>query len=182
MTSGAIAGRYARALFELAAEEGRLEDVGVELSRLADALRDVPELARLLSSPVTPRADRKEIASALCEQSLQLTATLRNFLHVVIDNNRVRAIPDIAARYRELADEAAGRVHVTVKSAAPLSEEDRHRLEQGLSRATGKQVTLDVDVDASLIGGLAAKVGHLVFDGSLRAQLEGLRRELEREV
>jgi F-type H+-transporting ATPase subunit delta len=182
VTSGAIAGRYARALFVLATAEGRVEDVGAELSLLADVLRDVPELAQVLSSPVTSRAVRKEIASTLCEQSLQVSATLRNFLHATIDNNRVRAIPDIVERYRALADEAAGRVHVTVKSAAPLSEENRRRLQEGLSRATGKLVTLDVAVDPSLIGGLAARVGHLVFDGSLRAQLDGLRRELERGV
>ena len=182
MTSGSIARRYARALFELATEEGRLEEVGTELARFAGALREVPELGRVLSSPAIPRAGRKEIASVLCESTLRSSLTLRNFLHVLVDNNRVRAAADIAERYREMADEAAGRVHVWVRSATPLSDEDRGRLQQKLSRATGKQVTLEVEVDPALIGGLSAKVGHLVFDGSIRAQLEGVRRALEREA
>ena len=180
MTGGAIARRYARALFELAAEEGKVEEIGAELARLVQAFKEVDELPDALSNPTVPRSKRKELASLLAESELRLSGVLRNFLQVLIENGRVREIPDIGQRYREMADEAAGRAHVIVRSAAPLPEQDRARLEASLSEVTGKRVTVEVQQDPTLIGGLAAQVGSLVFDGSVRAQLEALRQDLRR--
>jgi len=180
MTGGVIARRYARALFELAREEGRIPEIGQALDALAEAFREVPGLAAVLSNPAYTRTDRKELASRLVDEQLRLTPVLKNLLHLLIENGRVHDLPSIADRYRDLADEAAGRAHVILRSAAPLSAEDLSRVEAGLSRVTGKQVTLEVQVDPSLIGGLAAQVGSLVFDGSVRAQLEAMKQELGR--
>jgi F-type H+-transporting ATPase subunit delta len=178
--AGAIARRYARALFDLAREDGKIPEIGAALDALAEAFREVPDLAAALSNPAYTRPDRKALASRLVDEGLRLSPVLKNLLHLLIENGRVRELPSIADRYRDLADEAAGRAHVLLRSAAPLSDEDRGRVEQGLSRVTGKRVTLEVQVDASLIGGLTAQVGSLVFDGSVRAQLEALKQELGR--
>jgi len=180
VTAGVIARRYARALFDLAREDGKIPEIGRALDALAEAFREIPDLAAALSNPTSARSDRKELASRLVDENLRLTPVLRNLLHLLIENGRVHELPSIADRYRDLADDAAGRAHVILRSAAPLSDEDRGRVEQGLSRVTGKQVTLEVQVDASLIGGLAAQVGSLVFDGSVRAQLEAMKQELGR--
>jgi F-type H+-transporting ATPase subunit delta len=164
---GALARRYAKALFDLASAEGRVEDLGGELERLTGVYREAPELPALLSNPAYTRAERQAIAESVAEGPLRLSQTMRNFLRLLIENGRVRGVPEIAARYQEMADDAAGRAHVVVSSAAPLSAEQ-------------KQVTVAVEIDPSLIGGLSACVGGLVFDGSIRAQLAALEEELKR--
>jgi F-type H+-transporting ATPase subunit delta len=179
MISGVVARRYAKALFELAADERRVQPIGEELSRLKSVLAEVPELGELLANPAFTRAERKGIADETLRERLALSDSVRNLVAILIDNGRVRGIGEIADRYREMADEAAGRAEVLVKSAGELSEADRGRIAAGLSGVTGKQVTVSVEVDPSLIGGLSARVGGLVFDGSIRAQLEALEEELK---
>ena len=180
MTGGVIARRYARALFDVARETQKIREMGEEMGRLAQTFRDVPGLPGVLSNPAHTRTERREIASRLVDEGLRLAPDLKNLLHLLIENGRVRDLPSIADRYQELADDAAGRAHVILRSAAPLSDEDRRRVEEGLSRVTGKQVTVDMRVEPALIGGLAAQVGGLVFDGSVRAQLEALKQALRR--
>ena len=179
MISGVVARRYAKALFDLARESEQIEPIGEEFARLKSVLDEAPELAALLANPAYTRAERKKIAGEILEGKLNLSEPLRNLVAILIDNGRVQGIPEIADRYKELADEAAGRAQVVVRSASPISDADRGRLAEGLSRVTGKQVTVDVEVDPSLIGGLSARVGGLVFDGSIRAQLEALEEELK---
>lgn len=180
MTSGVIARRYARAVFEISREAGQIDELGRELQLLADVYREVPELPALLANPVYTRAERKGIAGSIAEDRMGLSPTMTNLLMILIDNGRVTAVPEIANCYQNMADEAAGRVRVVVTSAIPVSEGDRKRLAQGLSRVTGKQVTVKIEIDASLIGGLSAQVGSLVLDGSIRAQLGALAEQLKR--
>ena len=180
MISGVVVRRYAKALFELAEADGNIEPLGEDLSRLKAVILETPELRDLLSNPAYTRRERKEIASAVLTEHLGVSEVLKNFVNVLIENGRVPGIVDICDRYQEMANEAAGRARVTVKSASPLSEGDCARLEEGLSRVTGKRVTIEIEVDPSLIGGLSARVGGLVFDGSIRAQLEALEEELKR--
>ncbi|MFQ5458723.1 MAG: ATP synthase F1 subunit delta [Myxococcota bacterium] len=180
MIGGVVARRYAKALFELAAAEGRIEPVGGELARVKAVFHDAPDLPDLLANPAYTRAERKEIAARTLGAQLDLSEHVGNFIGVLIENGRLRGLPEIAARYQEMADEASGRAQVVVRSALPISGADRVRLEEGLSRVTGKQVSVEVEVDPSLIGGLSARVGGLVFDGSIRAQLDALEEELKR--
>jgi F-type H+-transporting ATPase subunit delta len=180
MTGGVIARRYARALFDVARESQRIREMGEEMRQLAQAFHDVPGLPAVLSNPAHTRTERRELASRLVDEELRLTPGFKNLLHLLIENGRVRDLPSIADRYQELADDAAGRAHVILRSAVPLQDEDRRRVEEGLSRVTGKQVTVEVRIDPALIGGLSAQVGSLVFDGSVRAQLEALKQELRR--
>jgi len=180
MISGVVARRYAKALFDLATEQGQVDAIGEEFGLLRRVLDETPELVELLANPAHTRAERKRIAGEILQQRLAVSEPLRNLVAILIDNNRVGGIPEIADRYKEMADEAAGRAQVVVKSASRVSEADRARLEEGLSRVTGKQVTVQVEIDPSLIGGLSARVGGLVFDGSIRAHLEALEEELRR--
>jgi len=180
VTGGVVSRRYAKAFFDFAGSDGRVQELGEELSLLAKTFREIPALPELLSNPAYTRAERKAFASRLIDEQLRLSPGLRNLLILLIENGRIRDLPAIADRYQDLADEAAGRAHVILRSAAALSEEDRRRVEEELSRVTGKRVTLEVQMDPSLIGGLAVQVGSLVFDGSVRAQLEALKQELRR--
>jgi len=179
MRSGAVARRYARALFALARDEGRVEDVRRELDALGELLEGNAELRHAILRPLFPSAERGRVLRTVCER-LRTGDTLRRFCSFLVDQRRVVELAAIRAAYSELADEAAGRMRAHVVSASPLSDAQRERLRQALALRTERQLELDLEVDASLLGGAVATVGGLVFDGSLRTQLAQLRANLMR--
>jgi F-type H+-transporting ATPase subunit delta len=176
----AAAERYARALFSLAKDEGRIEAMGEELGTLVEAMRAVPALRDVLVRPLHPAKERRAALRAV-GQSLGLSPLLQNFCSFLIDQRRTRDVEAIHERYQRLAEEAAGRVRGEVVSAAPLEGGQVERLRAALARRTGRVVDLEVRVDPALLGGVVARVGDLVFDGSLRTQLAQLRASLTGE-
>ena len=177
MRSSAAARRYARALFALAREEDRIEEIRGELQRLADLLDENEELHHALFRPLHPVAERRAVLREVAER-LGFGATARNFFSFLVDQRRLVDFEGIREEYEHLADAAAGRAQGEVVSASPLSDEQRDRLLRALSARTGWEVELDVKIDPSLLGGAIASVGTLVFDGSLRTQLNQLRASL----
>ena len=177
MKSGAASRRYARALFALAREEGRIEPVRRELDALGALLDENAELAHAILRPLFPSAERRRVLRAVCER-LGSSDTVRRFCSFLVDQRRIVELDAIRAAYGSLADEAAGRMRARVVSATPLSDAQRERLQRALAQRTGSQLELEVEVDASLLGGAVASVGGLVFDGSLRTQLAQLRATL----
>lgn len=176
----AAAERYARALFSLAGDQGRVEAVGAELATLVEAMRQVPALREVLVRPLHPAKERRAALRAVGEK-LGLSPLLLNFCSFLIDQRRTRDIESIHEHYVRLAEEAAGRVRGEVVSAAPLDAGQLERLRSALARQTGRTVDLEVRVDPALLGGVVARVGDLVFDGSLRTQLAQLRASLTGE-
>jgi F-type H+-transporting ATPase subunit delta len=104
---------------------------------------------------------------------------LPNFLRLLVDRNRVAMLPDLARLFRDMADEKAGRVRGTVVSAVPVDPQAVRQLEQILSKVVQKQVVLETRVDHSVVGGVSTQVGSVVFDGTLRTQLDDLKRTLQ---
>jgi len=179
MPSGAVSRRYARALFALARDEGRIEELRRELDSLCELLEGSAELQHAILRPLFPSAERRRALRAVCER-LGASDTLRRFCSFLVDQRRVVELASIRVAFAELADEAAGRMRARVVSASPLSDAQRERLRRALATRTGRQLELDVEVDPSLLAGTVARVGGLVFDGSLRTQLEQLRTSLMR--
>jgi F-type H+-transporting ATPase subunit delta len=177
MRSSAAARRYARALFALGREEGRIADILGELQQLSDLLDANAELRNALFRPQHPAAERRSVLRSVA-QRLGASHTVQNFFAFLIDQRRLVDFDGILGEYERLADDAAGRAKADVVTAAPLDDSQRERLRQALSARTGRDVELDVKVDPSLIGGVIASVGGLVFDGSLRTQLTQLRASL----
>lgn len=177
MKSTTAAIRYARAIFSLAKEEHRLADVRDEIESLADLLTENDELREALLTPLHPVEERKAILRAIAER-VGLSPLVRNFCAYLIDQRRLVAFEAIRAELVRLADEDAGLVNAEVITASPLDDRRKDRLRRALSERTGREVRLDVTHDPSLIGGAIAKVGDLVFDGSLRTQLSQLRANL----
>lgn len=173
----AAAERYAKALFSLARDEGRVDGVGAELDRLVAAMRAVPAFRDVLVRPLHPAAERRSALRAVGER-IGLSPLLRNFGCFLIDQRRTRDFEAIRAAYERLAEEAAGRVRGEVVAATPLAPAQLERLRAALSRRTGREVELSVRLDPLLLGGATARVGDLVFDGSLRSQLAHLRASL----
>ena len=180
MISGSISRRYARALFELAKEDQKTAEVRSELDTLA-ALFDVSaDLREALLTPLYPVKERRAVLSSIA-QAEGLSRLVTNFYSYLIDQRRLVDFSSIREEFTRLVDADSGLITAQVVSASPLDDQRRDRLQRALSERTGLDVRLEVEVDESLIGGVVANVGDLVFDGSIRAQLESLRANLTKE-
>ncbi len=180
MAGSAAAGRrYAKALFGIAREDGTVEETAAQLGALADLLGSNPELRGCLFRPLHPVAERRAVVKSVAER-LGTPPTLQSFYAFLVDQRRLIDFPAILNEYQRLAAEAEGRTEAQVVSATPLDDAARERLVRALSARTGRRVSVTVSVDPDLIGGVVAQVGDLVFDGSLRSQLQQLRASLTR--
>ena len=177
MRNSRVARRYAGALFALAREQSQISEVRSEIERLAALIDGSDELGSALLTPLRPVAQRKRVLVALAEQA-SFSQTVRRFLSFLIDRRRLIDFAAICDEFGRLADEASGLVIAEVVAANPLDERKCDRLRRALSQRTGREVRLEVSVDPALIGGVVAKVGDVVFDGSLRTQLGQLRANL----
>jgi F-type H+-transporting ATPase subunit delta len=178
MIVGAIARRYAKALFSLADEQGQVEQWSSGLDALGRALASSPELRETLSSPVFDKDQRRGVVAALAT-SLGLAETVRNFLLLLADRDRLGYLAAIVVNFRDLADARLGRVRAKVTSAVPLAADEAKRIAEKLAQGARAEVIVETNVDAALLGGVVAQVGSLVYDGSVRSQLEELRRSMK---
>ncbi len=169
---------YATALLEVARAEGLLKRVADEAYQVARAFESSPDLRDALSDPRLPAERKQEIlADLLGDRALPLTRAL---VVMVVMAGRIADLPEVANRLAEMSAEQESRVVAEVRSATELDEATRRRLEESLSRATGKRVEVRTVVDHTLMGGLVARVGDTVIDGSLRHRFEELRQLLRR--
>ncbi len=179
MIQGSIARRYARALIEVAGAS--YEQVGSELSGLSAALFGTPWAAEALLRPGVPKEARERALDGIL-QAAGLSPLTGNFLRLLLERRRLDQLPNIVRAYGAMADERAGRLRAHVASAQPLPPTMVADLTRRLGEATRKNVAVETSVDRGLLGGLVAQVGNVVYDGSLRTQLESLRRQLTGET
>jgi F-type H+-transporting ATPase subunit delta len=177
MQGTTISRRYGRAIFDLANEESRATEVLREIKEIAALCESHSGLADVLYRPIQPLNERLAVWRAIASQG-SISGLVQNFCSYIIENGRMGALPAIADELGILVDEAAGITRGEVIAAAPLSDEELSRLRSALSARVGSQLDLTVRVDPNLIGGLIARVGDLVFDGSLQTQLKQLRSNL----
>ena len=177
MTGGSVARRYAKALIELAAKEGRVDAVGEEIDETAGLFESRADLRNLMFSPGIVKDVKRSILRELLERASASDLAGR-FLQLLLEKDRLRYIAPISAMYRELADELNNRIRAQVRSAFALSDEEETALRNQLSAATGKEVVLEIETDTMLLGGLKARVGSATWDGSVRNHLESLREKL----
>jgi F-type H+-transporting ATPase subunit delta len=177
VAGGGAARRYARALFELAKEQGRSEAVRASLVALAELLEKHADLRRVLLEPLHPVAERRAVLSAVVER-IGGGPLLRDFLCFIVDQRRVVQFDVIRQAYEELADRDAGVSRARVVTASPLRPEQLERIRQALAARSGSDVRVQVEVDPALLGGVVAQLGDVVYDGSLRTQLGMLRASL----
>jgi len=177
MKGTAISKRYARAIFGLAEEASRARETLEELTALVKLCADHPELGDALYRPIHPVRERLAVWRALATR-MGASPIVKNFCSYLIDKARMGYLPQICEEMALLVDERAGISRGELVAATPLREEELERLRAALSARVGRQLNLSVRVEPELIGGVVAKVGDLVFDGSLRKQLEQLRNNL----
>lgn len=174
MIPGVIARRYATALLELGTETNQLDAIVDEISRAAQTFESSQELRSLLADPMVAPDAKKAVLRDIGDR-LGIGQATKNTLELLLDRRRVIALPAIAQRLREMADAHRGIVRAEVFTAMPLPEEYFTLLQQQLERVTGRRIALDRKLDPSLIGGVVARVGDTVYDGSLLARLRQMK-------
>ena len=166
---------YARALFEAARDEGRLEPVREQLEQIVTAASEIPEMRELLRNP---QLDPRARAAALEDVLSGGDELLRNFLLVLADKGRIAALEEIAQEFERLVAEEEGVLTAELTTAVELSDDDERRLLEQIEEASGRKVEATRQVDPGLIGGIVLQVGSHRLDASVRGRLERLRRSL----
>jgi len=174
-----VSKRYAKALLSLGKEEGKYQKYGEDLHDFSSFYARNEEFARFVSNPVFSLDDRKRILNFVLEKS-GYSGTVKNFLNLLLDKNRIGGVPAIYAHYEKLTDEVANIARAEVITPGHISEEAKKRLEKVLEALTSRHVMMATREDKSLIGGIVVKIGDLVLDGSVKAQLMGLKESLKR--
>ena len=169
-----LAERYGAALFDLADERKELDAVAADLQALRAMLRDSAEFRRLIRSPVLSREEQGKAIAALAEKAT-LSPLARNFLGLLAQNRRLFVLPEIIASFLQQLAERRGEVTASVVAAQELSPAQRAAVDEQLRKAVGRKVAVDLQIDASLLGGLIIKVGSRMVDASLKSKLHRLQ-------
>jgi F-type H+-transporting ATPase subunit delta len=177
MSTGSVARRYARAMMRIGAETHTYEKLGREVRSLASAMRSSEELTSTLSNPAIPRSDRRRVLEAVAVR-VGASKTTVHFSFLLLDRERIAALPDVSRELDAMIDDKAGRVSAEVVSAEPLTPAQEGQLKKVLEQVSGRSVQMTKREDPELLGGVVAKVGDLLYDGSLRSQLERMRLSL----
>ena len=179
MMVSSTAFKVARALADVAFELDLAEPVRREMRAFRSMDEKNPELRDALTKPGIPLKAKQEIVRKIAERS-SFSDIVRNFLLLLTERNRLAQLSGIVEAYEGVLDERAGVVRIDVFSAHPLVENVRRRLDGAMREWTGGQVRLSYFVDKGLIGGLKLGIGSTVLDGSIRTELDNMRRELSR--
>lgn len=173
-----VAERYARSLFDLAQEAGSVAAVESDLGRFETLLEGSEDLKRLISSPVFSSDDQLKAISAVADKA-GIKGLVGNLLRVVAQNRRLFVLPGIVRAFRQMAADARGEVAAEVVSAHALSAAQEKELKAALASVAGKDVTISVTVDPSLLGGMVVKLGSRQIDTSLKTKLNSLKLALK---
>jgi len=173
-----VSGRYATALFELARDEKSIDAVKTDLDRFDGLLNDSADLKRLVRSPVFSAEAQSRALSAVLDKA-GISGISANFLKVLTANRRLFAVGDVIRAFRALVAKFKGEVTAEVTVAETLSDKNLDALTAGLKSVTGKDVTLNVKVDPSIIGGLVVKLGSRMVDSSLRTKLNSIKHAMK---
>jgi len=173
----ALGRRYAKALLELAREQGQVDQILRDVGVLSDAWKASAELREIVGNPVIPKPALKAAVDAVMEK-LGCSKLVRNTVKLLADKGRLGHLEEVLRALESVAEAETGRVRVEVVSAKPLSEAYYSRLAEKLQRVTDREVVLVKKQDPSLIGGVVTRVGDRVFDGSLSNRLSDLRETL----
>jgi F-type H+-transporting ATPase subunit delta len=167
---------YAEALFSVARAEGTLGEVEDELFRFSQTLQGSDELREALTDAAVPAARRQQIVEDLLGG--RASSTTVALVSMVVGTGRARVLPDIIQRLVAMSAAEANKEVAEVRSAIPLTDDQRKRLAEALGEATGKQVEVKVVIDPTVLGGAVATVGDTVIDGSVRTRLDRLKNAL----
>lgn len=170
-----IARPYAQAVFGLAREQGNLKHWSEQLALVAAVVSDA-DMARLIDSPRVDRAQKVEAVIDVCGDRLDAAGS--NLIRVLADNDRIELLPEVAALFEIERSAAEGTLQAQAIVARPLSDDQKAAIAAALTKRFGRDVSLSVETDETLLGGAIIRAGDVVIDGSAIARLDRLRGEL----
>lgn len=179
MKNLAIARRYAKALLIIGKEDGQAEAYREELAGVSQLLSEQKALETAITNPLYHLESRRNVLATTLSR-LDLSELMRSFLLLLFDKGRIGFIENINTYYQKLADELKGIARAELVSASPLSEASVDKIQKSLADMTGKDIILNITQDPGLIGGVVAKIGDLVLDGSIKTQLINMKESLKR--
>lgn len=174
MASKAYARRYAQAVFQIAAERNELERWQSDLEMIA-GLGDDREVVALFENPRIPFGDKQKV---LAGQFGDINPLALNLLYLLVTENSLGIVGQIAYEYRKLMNEHLGVEEADVLTAVPIDDEEKAKLEERLGTVVGKKVIVRTTVDPGLMGGIVARIGGKLIDGSTRSRLELLKEQI----
>jgi len=166
---------YARAVFELANENGKLSEWSDTLQFMA-AVASNEDARSLLDNPKLTKEAAGEILIQLCGE--QIDEQGQNLAKLLAENSRIPALPEVSKLFEELKSETEGRVEVQVTSAFEMSDEEQSKLAESLKAKLGSEVNLTVEIDESIMGGAIIRAGDMVIDGSIQGRLQSMTHAL----
>jgi F-type H+-transporting ATPase subunit delta len=173
----AILGRYAKSLAEVVFEEKIEQKVTADLEAYGEIFNAVPEILEVFHSPAVPRESKEKLLGELTAR-YPVHPVTSNFLKILLQHNRIRFFAQIRESYLKSVNESKGIVSARITSPTPLPSDEMKKLADRLSGITGKLVKVESQTDPDLLGGIVVQMGSTVFDGSIRAQLEEMKRRL----
>ena len=177
MSLHTVARRYAAALADVAVTHGKERAIQEELIGWELMTQSNSALREVFENPTIPYEQKKSVLDELVRRT-KVNAATANFLQTLLRNQRLSALTEISRMFGQILDERAGVVAALVTTARPISEHTKKALSQKLGTVTGKQVRLSFAIDDALIGGMVARVGSTVYDGSILNQLKRMERAL----
>lgn len=178
MLASPVARVYAEALFGIARESGRVDDLGQELRGFLTLVQENGDIEEFLASPVLdPSVKVRHLRKALERNASDIVA---DFLCLLIDKRRTQALASIVGAYGRMADRHANRARVSVRTATPLAGALRAEIETVLKAALAKEVVVEPEVEPAILGGAVVAIGDRVYDGSIRNRLNAFRKQILR--
>lgn len=174
---GAVAKRYAVALFETAKEKNLLDQIEAELQAVARSLDEHPQFLELLYSPRIDQQVKKDTFNQIFANSL--SETMLNFMNLLIDRHREGELNAILGHYTRQANQERGMEDALVTSVQPLTEAESESIKQHFGELTGKQIRLNNKINPAILGGMIVQIGDRLFDGSVVGKLERFKRRVK---
>lgn len=178
MTNRMAAARYARALFDVSVKDRDLRQVEASLVQFADLIEGHDTLNRVLLNPVIPASRKRAIVEALLGHLGVVTPPVAKLLTLLAERDRLVLLPEVVRSYRVRLLDHLGVVEAHVTTAQPLTADRIISIEHSLTQASGREVTMTTTVDPEILGGLIARLGTTVYDGSIARHLERMRETL----
>ena len=173
-----LALRYAHAFASVTSSKNLdTSAVQQQLNDFNDALAESRALREVLGNPAIPADEKLKVLDAISAR-VNMLPQVRNFLAVIMDNQRLSELNEIVAEYHAVVDEQSGMAEAEITSAHPLNDQDRAELESQVAKLAGGRVRTTYRQDETLLGGAVVRIGSTVYDGSIRAQLQQLKQKL----
>nr|WP_295599079.1 F0F1 ATP synthase subunit delta [uncultured Terrisporobacter sp.] len=175
-----IANRYAEALFQLSEEENITKEIYNELHDVVEVIKNNKELDNVLKSPLVAKNEKTQLIEALFNN--KINNNLKNFLKILVEKGRISSLKSIELTFKELLNDKHNIIEGTVISAIALTEKQVKELEEKLSKKYNKNVTLENEVDQSILGGVLVRLGNTQIDGSVKTRLNNIKDQLTQVI